>query len=357
MKAVVLTKPKNLELLDIPTPVLTEESHVLIEVKACGICGSDLRYWKGDNPWALHTLGRHIDNPPNMVMGHEFAGEVVKVKSSKYEHLLGQRVGVQSYRTCGKCAFCKSGRENLCRDMIHIGHAQGWGKMDYFPGAYAEYCLGWADLLHPIEDNLSYAEAALSDILCVAVHVVDRTTMYEGANVLCIGGGPAGLSIAQVAQVRGAKNIMISEPAPLARKVLSAYPQFTVIDPNKEDVAQVVESVTGGEGLAAIFDSVGKASTIEMGIPLLAESGTYVNLAVHDEPVQINALSLGSERSFTTSSNAFYRDLSEAFELLNSGTLDVKPWITHKFPLEDYQKAFDLLLQDPKQAYKVVFEP
>lgn len=357
MKAVVLTKPKNLEIRDIPMPELSEENHVLIKVKACGICGSDLRYWAGDNPWALHTLGRHIDNPPNMVMGHEFAGEVVKVNSQKYEHLLGQRVGVQSFRVCGKCNFCKSGRENLCRDMIHIGHAQGWGEMDYFPGAYAEYCLGWADLLHPIPTNLTYAEAALSDILCVAVHVVDRTSIYEGANVLCIGGGPAGLSIAQVAQIRGAKNIIISEPAPLARKVLEAYPEFTVINPNEDDVAEIVKSISGGDGLAAIFDSVGKAETIEMGLPLLAESGTYVNLAVHDEPIQINAMSLGSERSFTTSSNAFYRDLSEAFELLNSGQLDVKPWITHHFPLEDYQKAFELLLQDPKEAYKVVFEP
>lgn len=357
MKAVVLTKPRNLELLDIPSPVLTEENHVLIKVKACGICGSDLRYWNGENPWALHTLGKHVDNPPNMVMGHEFAGEVVQVNSPKFEHLIGQRMGVQSYRVCGKCNFCKSGRENLCRDMIHIGHAQGWGAMDYFPGAYAEYCLGWADLLHPIPDSISFAEAALSDILCVAIHVVGRTSILEGANVLCIGGGPAGLSIAQVAKIRGAKNIIISEPAPLARKVLESYPRFTVIDPNEEDVTQIVGSITDGDGLAAIFDSVGKAETIEMGITLLAESGTYVNLAVHDEPITINALALGSERSFTTSSNAFYRDLTEAFELLKSGALDAKPWITHRFKLDDYQKAFDLLLHDPKEAYKVVFEP
>ena len=357
MKAVVLTKPRNLELRDIPTPELTEENHVLIKVKACGICGSDLRYWNGENPWALHTLGKHVDNPPNMVMGHEFAGEVVQVNSQKHEHLIGQRVGVQSYRVCGKCNFCNSGRENLCRDMIHIGHAQGWGVMDYFPGAYAEYCLGWADLLHPIPVTLSFAEAAMSDILCVAVHVVDRTTIYEGASVLCIGGGPAGLSIAQVAQIRGAKNIIISEPAPLARQVLAAYPNFTIIDPTVENVTQIVNTISGGDGLAAIFDSVGKAETIEMGLPLLAESGTYVNLAVHDEPLQFNALSLGSERIFTTSSNAFYRDLSEAFELLNSGSLNVKPWITHQFSLEDYQKAFDLLLQNPKMGYKIVFNP
>lgn len=357
MKAVVLTEPRKLELLDIPTPELTEENHVLIKVKACGICGSDLRYWNGENPWALHTLGKHVDNPPNMVMGHEFAGEVVKVNSQKNEHLVGSRVGVQSFRVCGKCNFCKSGRENLCPDMIHIGHAQGWGDMKYFPGAYAEYCLGWADLLHPIPDQLPYAEAALSDILCVAVHVVDRASLYEGASVLCIGGGPAGLSIAQIAQLRGAKNIIISEPAPVARNVLKAYSDFIVINPFEQNVAQVVETITGGEGLTAIFDSVGKAKTIEMGLPLLAESGTYVNLAVHDEPIQLNALALGSERSFTTSSNAYYRDLVEAFELLNSGELNVNPWITHRFSLDDYQKAFDLLLKDPKEAYKVVLEP
>lgn len=357
MKAVVLTKPRNLELLDIPVPELSDKNHVLIKVMACGICGSDLRYWNGENPWALHTLGKHVENPPNMVMGHEFAGEVVKVNSTKYEHLVGQRVGVQSYRVCGNCDFCKNGRENLCPNMIHIGHAQGWGEMDYYPGAYAEYCLGWADLLHPIPESLSFAEAALSDILCVAVHVVDRTSIYAGASVLCIGGGPAGLSIAQVAQIRGAKNILISEPAPLARKVIDAYPNFTVIDPNRADVAQVAEVTVGSTGLTAIFDSVGKAETIEMGLPLLTESGTYVNLAVHDESVKINALMLGSERSFTTSSNAYYRDLTEAFELLNSRNLDVKPWITHRLPLENYQHAFDLLLQDPKAAYKVVFEP
>lgn len=357
MKAVVLTKPRNLELLNIPEPVLKDKNHVLIKVRACGICGSDLRYWNGDNPWALHTLGKHVDNPPNMVMGHEFAGEVVRVNSPEYEHLLGQRVGVQSFRVCGECNFCTSGRGNLCPNMIHVGHAQGWGEMDYYPGAYAEYCLGWADLLHPIPESLSYAEAALADIMCVAVHVVGRTSIHEGASVLCIGGGPAGLSIAQIAQVRGAKNILISEPAPLAREIIEAYPDFTIIDPAVEDVTQVIEQFTGGAGLTAIFDSVGKAETIEMGLPLLEESGTYVNLAVHNESIKINAMNLGSERKFTTSSNAFFRDLTEAFELLNSGVLDVKPWITQRFPLEDYQKAFDLLLQDPKQAYKVVFEP
>lgn len=357
MKAVVLKKAKTLEFTDIPEYALTKEDHVLIKVEACGICGSDLRYWAGENPWALHTLGRHIDNPPNLVMGHEYAGKVVKVNSNKYEHLLGKRVGVQAFKVCGECDFCKSGRENLCNNMIHMGHAQGWGNMDFYPGAYAQYCLGWANLLHPIPDHVSYAEAAMADILCVALHVVGRTNIYEGANVLCFGGGPAGLSIAQVAKIKGAKNIFIAEPSKVAQDVIAKYDDFIIIDPNTERVSDVMKKHIGDQKCTAIFDSVGSNEQINIGLSLLEEKGTYVNMAVHDEPLEFNAQLLGSERTITTSSNAFYKDVNMAYELLKNDTLNVVPWITHRFPLEEYDKAFDLLLQSPKAAYKVIFEP
>lgn len=353
MKAVVLKEPKTLELRHIPMPVMTDPGHVIIKVEACGICGSDIRYWAGENPWAMHTLGKHVDNPPNMIMGHEFAGIVEKVNSMENEKWLGQRVGVQSYRVCGTCRFCKTGRENLCRNTIHIGHAQGWGTMEYYPGAYAEYCLGWGDLLHPIPDHVSFSQAAMADILCVAIHVVGRTRLYDQANVLCIGGGPAGLSIAQIARHRGARRIIISDPSPAARKVLARYPAFEAVDPSETDL----KTAAGSTKFAAVFDSVGTADSISAAIPFLEEGGTYVNLAVHSVPIEINALALGSERSVTTSSNASYADLKEAFILLRQGSIEVDPWITHRFPLEGFNDAFDLLTRSPKAAYKIVFEP
>jgi threonine dehydrogenase-like Zn-dependent dehydrogenase len=238
-----------------------------------------------------------------------------------------------------------------------MGHAQGWGKMDFYPGAYSEYCLGWAGLLYPIPDHVSYVEAAMADILCVAVHVVGRTNIYEGANVLCFGGGPAGLGIAQVAKTKGAKNIFISDPSPLAREVIAKYKDLIIIDPGKESVPEVIAKHVGNEKCIAIFDSVGSNEQINIGLPLLEEQGTYVNMAVHDEPLDFNAQLLGSERTMTTSSNAFYKDVEKAYQLIESGVIDVKPWITHRLPLEEYEKAFDLLLQEPKAAYKVVFEP
>jgi len=351
MRAVVLRKPYTLELLEIPEPVLTEPEHVLIQVKACGICGSDLRYWAGENPWAQHTLGRHVDNPPNMILGHEFSGVVVKVNSAQYEHLLGQRVGAQAFRTCGRCALCKSGRENLCQSTVHIGHAQGWGQRAFYPGAYADYCLAWADLLYPMVPQVTFEEEAMRDFLGVAVHAFHRVPFQPGDRVLCIGGGPVGLSLAQVARAHGARQVFVSEIAPVARTVVEQYPGIVCLDPTEVDLAEEV----GRASCQVVFDTVGTQETITQGLELLALGGTYVNLAVHDFTLQLNAMILGAERAMTTSSNARYRDEREAHELIASGAVDMSTMITHRLPLEAYQEAYELLLSHPKQAYKVVF--
>jgi threonine dehydrogenase-like Zn-dependent dehydrogenase len=356
MKAIILRRPRQLELVEIPRPRLTEENHVLVQVRACGICGSDLRYYVGENPWALHTLGRHIDNPPDMILGHEFSGVVVEVNSPRYEHLLGRRVGVQAFRTCGKCALCTGGHENLCRDTLHIGHAQGWGQVEHYPGGYAEYCLAWADLLHPMAEHVSFEAEAMRDILGVAVHAVGRAEVTAGASVLCIGGGPAGLCIAQVARARGAAHVLVSDPSPLARTIIGRHAGLSAMDPRGESLADGLRRTTGQAQCQAIFDTVGSADTFREALALLAPAGTYVNLAVQDLTVPLNLGSVGSERRITASSNAFYRDEREAHRLIEAGAVDVGAMITHRFPLARYAEAFDLLLRASREAYKVVFE-
>jgi len=355
MKAVVLRQPRQLEWADVPEPRLTAPHDVLIRVEACGICGSDLRYWEGDNPWALHTLGRHVPNPPNIILGHEYAGVVVKVNSPAYEHLLGRRVGVQSFRTCGECDFCRSGGRNLCRNTIHMGHAQGWGQMDYYPGAYAEYCLGWADLLFPIPEHVPLDEAAMADVVCGAVHVGGRPASL-GADVLCIGGGPIGLSIAQVARAKGARTVFVSETSPVAKEVLRRFDYITVIDPGA-DVLEEALARSGVRAVSSVFDTIGSGPIIAEAAGLLSERGTYVNVAVHDTPVALNAAVLGSERTLTSSSNATYGDVREAYHLICSGQVNVRPMITHRLPLSEYARGFDLLLRSPKEAFKVVLCP
>jgi threonine dehydrogenase-like Zn-dependent dehydrogenase len=355
VKALVLRQARQLELVDIPRPALRCEGHVLVQVKACGICGSDLRYWAGENPWALHTLGRQVPNPPNMVLGHEFSGIVTEARSTRFEHLLGQRVGVQAFRTCGTCALCTSGRENLCRDTVHIGHAQGWGTMPYYPGAYAEYCLAWGDLVFPMAGQVSFAEEAMRDILGVAVHAVGRVEIHAGDVVLCIGGGPAGLCIAQVAKARGAGRVVLSDPSAVAQGVIDLYPELAWVDPREGPLGEVLEAQCGVPAVDVVYDTVGSASTMQEGLSLLATSGTYVDLAVHAGKAEVQMLALGSERTITSSSNARYRDEREAHGLIERGTVDLESMITHHYALDAYEEAYGLLLAKPKRAYKVVF--
>ena len=357
MRSVVLECPEVLSWMDVPEPVLTAPEHVLIEVGACGICGSDLRYYRGENPWALHTLGRHIDNPPNIIMGHEYAGTVVAVNDKRFEHLVGRPVGAQSFRVCGECEFCRSGRENLCPSTIHLGHAQGWGAMDLYPGAYGERTIAWGDRCFPMPDHVTFDEAAMADILCVGVHANGRVAIRPGDAVVCIGGGPAGMAIAQVALVRGAGRVFVSDPSAVCRRVAAQYDGIVVIDPAAGDVGERVRDESGGKGVSAVFDTVGSAETWTLGLSLLGVSGTFVNLAVHDEMASASLAAFGSERTVTTSSNAFNRDVAEAYGLLFEGKVDVKPWLTHRFPLAQYREAFDLLLADEKQAFKVVLLP
>jgi (R,R)-butanediol dehydrogenase/meso-butanediol dehydrogenase/diacetyl reductase len=292
-----------------------------------------------------------------MTLGHEFAGVVVEVNDRRYEHLLGRRVGAQAFRTCGVCDLCRSGHENLCRNTLHIGHAQGWGKLDFYPGAYADYCLAWADLLHPMADHVPFEEEALRDFLGVAVHAAGLAGLREGVAVssgsaaLCIGGGPVGLSIAQVARARGVEHVVVTEPAPVAQAVIERYPGITCVDPTSADLTEVL----GRASCAAVFDTVGTPETLADALAVLAPAGTYVNLAVHDTTLTLNGMALGSERCITTSSNALYRDEREAHTLIASGAVAMAPMITHRFPLEDFAAAYALLLAEPKQAYKVVF--
>jgi len=136
--------------------------------------------------------------------------------------------------------------------------------------------------------------------------------------------------------------------------VLSQTKGLVCIDPSEQPIEDIVQRLVVGGQVAAVFDSVGGADTIRQAVPLLAESATVVNLAVHDVPLELNALALGSERTLTTSSNAFYRDEQEAHELIESGAVEVGSMVTHRFPLEAFQQAFHLLLREPKEAYKVV---
>jgi len=349
MKAAVLRGPRDLAVLEIPRWALAPDM-VMLAVRACGICGSDLRYYVGENPWALHTLGREVPNPPNIVLGHEFAGQVVEVGSRADPKLLGKRVGALAYTTCGTCAFCRTGRENLCPNTIHMGHGAGWGTLPFFPGAMAEYCPVWSRQCYELPERMSWEEAALLDPLQVAVHAVELSGLRPGASFAVFGLGPIGLCAIQVARAYGALftagTDVYAAPLAMARSVGANL----ALDAREGEPAKAILGATDGMGVDVLVDTIGSPSSLRDGLTALAKSGTLVNLAVHGGEYSFDGLSLGSERSIRTSSNSLFSDYGKAIRLVASGAVNLTVMVTHRFPLDDVPRAFGLLLEKERHA-------
>lgn len=364
MKAVVLERPGVLKLREIPLWPLVEYGDpdmVLVRVHSCGICGSDLRYFQGENPWAQHTLGKHLPNPPHIVLGHEFAGEVVQVLNEKNSYLLGKRVAPLCSKTCGRCIYCRTQRENLCPHTIHTGHGQGWGKQKFYPGAYAEYVPVWGEGCYEIPEKVSYDEAALMDILAVSLRVATQGRIRQGLPVLVIGCGPAGNGIAQIAKILGASKVIVTGRSELTLKIARKQKLGVVIDIKGKSVSElrkIILQETGGYGPISVFDSVGTPETLSLGLSVLDKGGTLVNMVVHKEPVKLSPFSIGSEKSIATSCNFRAQDYPVTLEWLKEGKLKVKEWITN-ISLSQVPETFEKLLPREKgrEFFKVVINP
>jgi 2-desacetyl-2-hydroxyethyl bacteriochlorophyllide A dehydrogenase len=357
MKAAVLEAPGQLVLREIPMRTCLEDE-VMVKVNACGICGSDLRYYQGENPWAEHTLGRHVENPPNMILGHEISGQVVMAGRSENNHLIGKRVFIEPYNTCGSCLYCRSGRYHLCKQTRHIGHGAGWPDMDYFPGGMADYCQVWATHAYVLPDQISDEEATLLDPLAVAIHAVQLAGIEPGCDVLVLGSGPVGLCIAQAARAFGAGRVFCSDRFERAIEIAAQLGIDYPVNITETNLEALLRQKTDGDGASAIFDTVGTAETQRQALDLLADSGCLVNLVSGQAKLDLSLNDLSGERKIIGSANNLYSDLVLAIKLLAAGTIKVQPLITHRFSLSDIQQGFDLLLDRSRnQALKVVIRP
>jgi threonine dehydrogenase-like Zn-dependent dehydrogenase len=349
MKAAVLRAPRDLAVLDIPVPT-PGPGEVLLQVGACGICGSDLRYFEGENPWAKHTLGYEKPNPPNMVLGHEVAGL----------HQ-GQRVAVLAFRGCGQCVDCRRGKVQLCAHTAHLGHGAGWKGLEYNPGGMAEWCPVWKEHLFALPEGVSVVEGTFLDGLGVAVHAVRRAELFPGAAFAVLGAGPIGLSILQAAKALGAGTAWVTDvyDAALACATeLGADEPRKVSDAQLDELAQEILSATGGRGLDAVFESTGNLAAQEFGLRILARGGCLMLMAGAARGLTLTEASLAGERRLTTSSNNLYEEYLIGLELLASGRVKVGPMITHRFPLVEAPRAFQVARKKWETgALKVILEP
>lgn len=362
-RAAVLEAPRRLTVRDIPMWPLADYGDpdlVLIHVAACGVCGSDFRYYAGENPWAQHTLGRFVPNPPNIVLGHEYAGIVVAVLSEQNAHLLGKRVAPVCSKVCGACVDCRAGRTRLCPNTVHLGHGQGWGEREFYPGAYGSYVPSWGSSCYPLADTTRFEEAAMMDILAVCVHVAEVGGIQPGRPVLCIGAGPAGNGVAQAALALGADRAVLMDRSPVALGIARNQGIGEVVDSSSLSVGALVDRLRSAatDGFGTVFDTVGSAETLDLGLAVLGKAGTLVNLAVHDGEIPLNFMRLGAERRIVTSCNFEVGDYAKALAWLEAGRFRVSEWL-EPVRLDDLPERFASVVEHPDQkaVFKMVLSP
>src|ERR1700733_11977548 len=197
MNALLLSEYKHLEVTTLPVPV-PQPSDVLVQVAACGICGSDVHGYDG-------TSGRRI---PPLVMGHEAAGIVAAVGSEVTGFVVGDRVTFDSTVYCGECVFCRKEEMNLCDNRQVVGVSCG----DYSrAGAFAEYVAVPSRIVYKLPDNLAFAEAAMLEAVSVALHAVEVSNLKGGETALVLGAGMIGLLTLQAARVAGCSRVFVAD--------------------------------------------------------------------------------------------------------------------------------------------------
>ncbi|UCH34763.1 MAG: alcohol dehydrogenase catalytic domain-containing protein [Armatimonadota bacterium] len=342
---------------DVPEPPLAPD-HVMVRVRACGICGSDLRYMAGENPWAQHTLGVRKPNPPRMVPGHEVAGEIVAVGDPAMAHRIGERVVMMAFRGDDTCYYCRRGFHNLCENTSHLGHAAGWAELDLNPGGMAELCPIWAENAYTLPDSISFEDATLLDGAGVALHAVHVGGVQSGEPVAVTGCGSIGLLIVQVAKALGAGPVVAIDVADKPLALAGELGADLVLNARESDVAAAVTRATDGLGAATSFDTVGADATIAQSLCLLRRGGTAVMLAVELRDAKLPMSCIAGERGLRVAANFAYDEFPEVIEMMAAGQIRGGPMITHVFPLDETPRAFETARAKAQSgAIKVVIQP
>ena len=331
MKALQLVEYEHFELVDLPVPEFAEDE-VLIKVRACGICGSDVHGMDG-------STGRRI---PPIVMGHEASGDIVAVGSQTTGWKPGDRVAFDSTIFCGKCAYCLSGSVNLCDNRQVLGvSCEDYRRQ----GAFAEFVAVPERVLCRIPEGLGYERAAMVEPVAVSVHGVFRAGVHPSDRVVVIGAGMIGLLVVQVLKARGVAEITAVDIDPEKRKLAAEL-----------GADRTAESSVGMD-LDASIEAVGITETVDMALRSVRKGGR-VSLIGNFSPTVLWPLQVAVTRELSVfGSCASQGDYEESLRLIASGSVQVDPLISARIGLGEAPGYFARLHAREPGLMKVMVCP
>lgn len=333
MKAAVMHGAQDIRTENVPDPVLQPHG-VIIKVKACGICGSDLHVYKRDEQ--------------GTIFGHEFSGDVVDVGSKVTGITPGMRVTAVGFEPCGKCFWCAQGKGHRCSDMALLGYQ--------FPGAMAEYVhIPYAALgrtVFPIPETLSYEDAASVEPLSISYFSVNRAQPKPDESVAVLGLGVIGLYALQVLKSKGVTKILASGRRDSRLEAAKICGAGMVIDAAKDDAAEAAMSMTDKMGVNTVIECAGVQATFDQSIAMARGGGKIMLVGVYEHPLTWDPMQVIAKNLSLI--GCLGGNFPASIDLLKSGQVSANPMITHRFPLDQAAEAFRTQLTDPG-AIKVMF--
>lgn len=341
MRALAKLKPQEgLNLVEWKVPKIGPDE-VLIKVKCASICGTDLHIYRWD-----HWSSNRIKIP--RVIGHEFSGYVVGVGKNVKGLKDGDYVSAESHETCGICYGCKTGMRVYCRNYKILGVDRD--------GCFADYLAIKADTVWKNAISIPPEVASIQEPMGNAMYAVSDSDVAM-SSVLITGLGPFGLFATSIAKKSGATLVIAVEPNPYRRSLAKKVGADYVFDPKKDDVESEVKKLTDGEGVQVVLEMSGYPQAIRQGLKVLRYGGrlTLFGLPSDDVPIDIaEGVIFKGAHLVGISGRKIFETWYQVSEFLGRKLIPVEKIITHKFPLGEFQKGFDLMKQG--KCGKVVLE-
>ena len=339
MRAIQISEPKHLRQIEIDPPSDPGPGEALVRTHRMGICGTDVSCYLGKFPF--------FDFP--RIPGHELGVEVVAVGAGVSGICPGDRCSVEPYMHCGRCYACRRGATNCCQDLKVIGVMTDGGLCESF--------LVRADKLHPAE-KLSYEQLALVETLAIGCHANDRGTPGEGEHALIIGMGPIGLATLEFARLTGASISVMDMNATRLDFVRETYGiEHTILFRGDGSELQQMKRITGDDLYQVVTDATGNSKSMSQALQYVAPTGSLVFVGITTEEIAFRHPSLHRpEVTIKASRNALPPDFRRIIGLIEDGTIDTGPWVTHRTSFERVVDEFDRLSRPETGVIKAVID-
>ncbi len=338
MKTLILTTPGNFSQTDTDSDTFVEDNEVLLKIHRIGICGTDYHAYRGKQPFFSYPR----------ILGHELGAEIVAVGADVTHVQIGDRVSVEPYLNCGVCQPCRSGKSNCCEKIKVLGVHTDGGMREFLkvPG----------EKVYPSK-TLSYEQLALVETLGIGSHAVNRAQVQANDLVLVIGAGPIGLSVIQFAKLKGAQVVVMDMNAARLAFCQQQLGVDATILLQQIDPIDAIRNALDDDLPTAVFDATGNPASMMQSFKYVAHGGRLTFVGLFQGDVTFNDPEFHRrEITLLASRNALPEDFVSIIKAMEEGTLDTRPWISHRVGFDDLVTHFDALLKPESNVIKAVIE-